>query len=86
MNIYKFLLSSILFAVVCSLSVQAKGPNLIIILTDDQGYADVGFNGSTDILTPHIDTIAASGVRFTPSPSFTKTWTARPRKSLWSWP
>ncbi len=64
-NIYKFLLSSILFAVVCSLSVQAKGPNLIIILTDDQGYADVGFNGSTDILTPHIDTIAASGVRFT---------------------
>ena len=33
-------------------------PNLIIILTDDQGYADVGFNGCEDIPTPHIDRIA----------------------------
>jgi len=48
-----------------TISLEAKGPNLIIILTDDQGYADVGFNGSKDILTPNIDTIAANGVRFT---------------------
>lgn len=40
-------------------------PNLIIILTDDQGYADVGFNGSTEIFTPNIDKIAKEGVRFT---------------------
>jgi len=40
-------------------------PNLIVILTDDQGYADVGFNGSTDIKTPHIDRIASEGTRFT---------------------
>lgn len=40
-------------------------PNLIVILTDDQGYADVGFNGSTEILTPNIDKIAKQGVRFT---------------------
>jgi arylsulfatase A-like enzyme len=40
-------------------------PNLIIILTDDQGYKDVGFNGSTDIKTPHIDRIANEGTRFT---------------------
>jgi arylsulfatase A-like enzyme len=40
-------------------------PNLIVILTDDQGYADVGFNGSRDIPTPHIDSIASNGVRFT---------------------
>lgn len=40
-------------------------PNIIIILTDDQGYADVGFNGSTDILTPGIDRIAKNGVVFT---------------------
>ena len=39
-------------------------PNLIIILTDDQGYKDVGFNGSTDIKTPHIDALAKSGVIF----------------------
>ena len=39
-------------------------PNLIVIMTDDQGYADVGFNGCTDIPTPHIDSIAEQGVRF----------------------
>ena len=39
-------------------------PNIIIILTDDQGYADVGFNGSKDILTPNIDKIAEHGVVF----------------------
>ena len=57
--------SFFLLAFGCTASTQAKGPNLIIILTDDQGYADVGFNGSTEILTPNIDTIAANGVRFT---------------------
>lgn len=40
-------------------------PNFIIILTDDQGYADVGFNGSKDIKTPNIDRIAHEGTKFT---------------------
>lgn len=39
-------------------------PNLIIILTDDQGYHDVGFNGCQDIPTPNLDSIASHGVRF----------------------
>ena len=39
-------------------------PNIIIILADDLGYADVGFNGSKDIKTPHIDDIAKNGVVF----------------------
>ena len=39
-------------------------PNFIIILTDDQGYADVGFNGSKDIRTPNIDRIADEGTKF----------------------
>ena len=43
----------------------AKTPNLIIILTDDQGYNDVGFNGCIDIPTPHLDQLAANGVKFT---------------------
>ncbi|NBP88737.1 MAG: N-acetylgalactosamine 6-sulfate sulfatase, partial [Planctomycetia bacterium] len=33
-------------------------------MADDLGYADVGFNGCTDIPTPHIDSIASGGVRF----------------------
>ncbi len=41
-----------------------RPPNLIIILTDDQGYHDVGFNGCKDIPTPNLDSIAANGVRF----------------------
>ncbi|WP_068544294.1 sulfatase-like hydrolase/transferase [Thalassotalea crassostreae] len=43
----------------------SEKPNLIVILTDDQGYADVGFNGSKEIFTPHIDRIATEGTRFT---------------------
>lgn len=43
----------------------ASPPNVIIILTDDQGYQDVGFNGCKDIPTPHIDRIARNGVKFT---------------------
>ena len=56
----------LLFFSLHTLAVQAsQRPNLIIILTDDQGYADVGFNGCQDIPTPHIDRIAHEGVRFT---------------------
>jgi arylsulfatase A-like enzyme len=40
-------------------------PNVIIILTDDQGYGDVGFNGCKDIPTHNIDRIANNGVVFT---------------------
>jgi len=43
----------------------SKNPNIIIILTDDQGYNDVGFNGCEDIPTPNIDRIAKEGVKFT---------------------
>lgn len=42
-----------------------RPPNVIVILTDDQGYKDVGFNNSPDIVTPHIDRIAQNGVKFT---------------------
>ena len=42
-----------------------RQPNVIIILADDLGYADVGCNGSTHIKTPNIDRLAAEGARFT---------------------
>lgn len=44
---------------------QPQSPNLIIILADDLGYADVDFNGCKDIPTPNIDRIANNGVKFT---------------------
>lgn len=44
---------------------ETKKPNVLIIVGDDMGYADVGFHGCQDIPTPHLDALAASGVRFT---------------------
>jgi arylsulfatase A-like enzyme len=43
----------------------ADKPNIVVILSDDLGYADIGAHGCRDIPTPHIDSIAARGVRFT---------------------
>jgi len=42
-----------------------RKPNIIVILSDDQGYADVGSHGCKDIPTPNLDSLASSGVRFT---------------------
>ena len=39
-----------------------KKPNIILIVSDDQGYADLGFQGSKEIATPNLDLLAASGV------------------------
>ncbi len=44
---------------------QARPPNVIVILTDDQGYADLGCYGAQDLSAPNIDRMAAEGVRFT---------------------
>ena len=49
----------------CHFAVAADKPNIVIILADDLGYADLGVQGCEDIATPHIDSIAANGVRFT---------------------
>jgi arylsulfatase A-like enzyme len=43
----------------------ARRPNVIIILADDMGYADAGFQGCKDIPTPHLDALAKAGVRCT---------------------
>ena len=47
------------------LQAQPAKPNVVIFYTDDQGTLDAGCYGSTDLHTPHIDRIAANGVRFT---------------------
>jgi arylsulfatase A-like enzyme len=40
-------------------------PNIVFILADDLGWADLGVYGQTDFATPHLDRMAAQGVRFT---------------------
>ncbi len=40
-------------------------PNVVLIITDDLGYADTGVYGATDIRTPHIDGLAEQGIRMT---------------------
>jgi arylsulfatase A-like enzyme len=43
----------------------ARKPNIVLILADDLGYAELGVQGCKDIPTPNIDSIAKNGVRFT---------------------
>lgn len=55
----------LVFEATATASERSKRPNILVILTDDQGYEDAGFQGSADIKTPHLDTLARSGVIFT---------------------
>jgi len=50
-----------------SLAAQAprRKPNIVVILADDLGYGELGFQGNSDFATPHLDSIANNGVRFT---------------------
>ena len=63
MKLFVILLNLVVSA--CSsqspLSVSDK-PNIILIMTDDQGWGDVGFNGNKEILTPHLDQLAVQGI------------------------
>ena len=56
-----------LLVLLCGIRASAaeSKPNILLIVGDDMGYADVGFHGCKDIPTPNLDALAASGVRFT---------------------
>ncbi len=41
------------------------GPDIVFVLADDLGWADLGVYGATDFATPHLDRLAGQGVRFT---------------------
>lgn len=44
--------------------IHEKNPNIIVIITDDQGYGDLGFHGNPVIKTPVLDSLARASVRF----------------------
>src|SRR5438874_13697555 len=48
-----------------ALAADVKKPNVLVILSDDVGYGEYGFQGNKEIPTPNIDSIAKNGVRFT---------------------
>lgn len=53
-----------LFAADEPATAAGRRPNVIVLLTDDQGYADVGFHGNTQLKTPHLDEFARQGIEF----------------------
>ena len=57
--------SLLLLAATLSTAADARKPNILIIVGDDMGYADIGVHGCKDIPTPHIDSIAKNGIRCT---------------------
>jgi len=59
---FLFLLISLLALAPAAL--HARKPNVIVILTDDQGWGDLSLNGNTNLQTPRIDALARAGARF----------------------
>jgi arylsulfatase A-like enzyme len=56
---------AVIQAFALALAFQTSPPNVVVILSDDVGYADISFNGGGSLATPNIDRIAAGGVKFT---------------------
>src|SRR5438128_9689041 len=61
-----FILSvAALLPFVCLAAAPKRLPNIVIIFSDDQGYADVGVYGARGFKTPNLDRLAGQGMRFT---------------------
>jgi arylsulfatase A-like enzyme len=55
--------ASLVVPITVATAAEARKPNVLILLADDLGYADLGFQGCKDIPTPNLDALAKSGVR-----------------------
>ena len=68
MNLFQEVFSQCVLFLVCVCLCyevgKAEQPNIIVILTDDQGWGDLSLNGNMSIETPHIDQLATDGARF----------------------
>ena len=59
------LLAALILAPPVEAQTGGRPPNVVLIITDDAGYGDLGSYGATDVRTPHLDALAREGVRFT---------------------
>ena len=58
-------LSICVICVICGSLLSAEPPNVVILFADDLGYGDLGCYGHPSIRTPHLDRMAAEGMKFT---------------------
>ena len=62
---YRFLIIFVLASWTIPVLARDAQPNVIIVITDDQGYGDVGAHGNTMIQTPNLDQLHTQSVRLT---------------------
>lgn len=77
---YRFplvLLLALIFHSICS---AARQPNVIVVMTDDQGYGDMGCNGNSVIKTPNVDKLRTQGIQLD---NFHVDPTCAPTRSAW---
>lgn len=58
----KFVL--VLFTILVAQMAQAEQPNVVVILTDDQGWGDLSLHGNQNLNTPNLDALAKAGAQF----------------------
>jgi arylsulfatase len=61
-NILKLLFTLFITIVLFSCAHSTKKPNIILVITDDQGYGDISAHGSPDVLTPNMDKLKSQGI------------------------
>ena len=59
-----FLVTFLLLTLACQVKEQPDRPNIILIMSDDLGWGDAGFNGNQTIRTPNLDMLASKGMIF----------------------
>lgn len=64
MNRFPLFFLLLFSAVSCQIKKESNPPNIVIILSDDQGWGDLSINGNTNLTTPNIDNLAKTGITF----------------------
>ena len=60
-----YLLNFLVFGFFSAFPAKAQSPNIVLLVSDDQGYNDLGIIGNDSIFTPNLDKLAEEGVRLT---------------------